>query len=85
VCSVRIRICIRLPEQIPALSQSDIMAKQAGFRPQLNSNVACIAKKLKSFPGWNKVPSLTWLLLLLVVVCLFDVFLTSCACYNLKK
>jgi hypothetical protein len=57
-CSVRIRICIRLPEQIPGLRNKQ-------FRLRLNNNVACIAKKLKSFPGWKKAPSLTWLLLLL--------------------
>ena len=54
VCSVRIRICIRLPcrcsptiEQIPGLSAKQFRL-QAPAR-STTTNVACIAKKLKSY------------------------------------
>lgn len=65
--------------QIPGLR-----AKQ--FKLSFSSttvSVACIAKKLKPFPGWNTAPSLTWLLLLLLDVAgLFSLTSSwlSCAC-----
>ena len=53
------------------------------FSDKINSlNVACIAKKLKSFPGWNKLSAFTHMAasafnyqLLLVLASLFEFFL----------
>ena len=88
VCSVRIRICIRLPcrcsptiEQIPGLSAKQFRL-QAPAR-STTTNVACIAKKLKSYSqlvlvGTKRLQShmVVASCFLAAAVGLFDVFLT---------